>query len=104
MSTGDQPRPQPKQDLHPRKVLLNVWCDMFAVINFETLAPNQTITSQSYCYQLDKLNERLKEKRTSLINCKSVMEMENNTLCVRHSKQTSNIFSLLGVLTSITLA
>ena len=42
-------------------------CYVFCVIHFETLPPNQTITAQSYCDQLDRLNEMLKEKRSSLV-------------------------------------
>ena len=62
VSTGEQPRLQPKKDLHPRKMLLSVWWGIFGVIHFETLPPNQTITAQSYCDQLDRLNKMLKKK------------------------------------------
>ena len=44
----------------------------------ETLPPNQIITAQSYCDQLDRLNEMLKEKRSFLVNCKGVIYYHNN--------------------------
>ena len=51
---------------------------MFGVIHFETMPLNQTITAQPYCDQLDRLNKMLKEKRSSLVNCKGVIFHHNN--------------------------
>ena len=78
VSAGEQLRPQLKQDLHSCKVLLSVWWNMFGVIHFKILPPNQTITAQSYCDQLDRLNEMLKKKRSSLVNCKDVIFHHDN--------------------------
>ena len=44
----------------------------------EAFPPNQIITAQSYCDQLNRLNEMLKEKRSSLVNCKGVIFHHDN--------------------------
>ena len=61
---GDvQPEPDVKGDLHPKKVMLSVWWDIFGVIHFELLQPNATITAQYYCAQLQRLRQKLAQKR-----------------------------------------
>ena len=67
-----------KKNLHPCKELLSVWWDMFGVIHFETLPPNQTITVQSCSDQLDRLHEMHKEKRSSLVNHKGAIFLQDN--------------------------
>ena len=39
---------------------------------------NQTINSDVYCRQLNKLNAAVKEKRPKLVNCKGVIFHDDN--------------------------
>ena len=42
------PEPEPKDDLHPKKVMLSVWWDFEDIIYYELLRPNTTIDSKLY--------------------------------------------------------
>ena len=48
----DLPEPEPKNDLHPKKVMLSVWWDFEGIIYYELLLLNTTIDSKLYCEQL----------------------------------------------------
>ena len=44
----------------------SVWWDWKCVVFFELLPRNETINSDVYCRQLNKLNAAMKEKRPEL--------------------------------------
>ena len=48
------------------------------VVFFELLPRNQTINSDVYCRQLNKLNSAVKEKRPELVNRKGVIFHDDN--------------------------
>ena len=52
---------------------MSVWWDWKGVIFFELLPRNQTINSDVYYRQLNKLNAAVKEKRPELVNLKGVI-------------------------------
>ena len=76
-------RPWPKRDeslqttskaeLHQKKNMLSVWWDWKGVVFFELLPRNQTINSDVYCCQLNKLNAAVNEKWPELVNRKGVI-------------------------------
>ncbi|XP_017062383.1 histone-lysine N-methyltransferase SETMAR-like [Drosophila ficusphila] len=57
-----------KPGLTDRKVLLCVWWDWQGIIHYELLPYGQTLNSDLYCQQLDRLKTALMQKRPSLIN------------------------------------
>ena len=59
----DLPEPEPKNDLHPKKVMLSVWWDFEGIIYYELLRPNTTIDSKLYCEQLKNLKVPLQTNR-----------------------------------------
>lgn len=63
VAADEDPQPQPKGDLHPRKVMLSVWWDTRGVVYFELLPHNATITAAYYCSQLQKLSAELERVR-----------------------------------------
>ena len=63
VNRGDLPDPDPKADLHPKKVMLSVWWDFQGIIYFELLPPNTTVDSSLYCEQLQSLKDVLPAKR-----------------------------------------
>ena len=65
--------------------MLSVWWNWKSVVFFELLPREQTINSDVYCRQLDKLNAAVKEKRPKLVNRKCVM--------FHHDNATPHIFS-----------
>ena len=78
LSPGQKPIPTPKPGLHPRKALLCVWWDCIGIIHFEVLEMGQTVTSDIYCQQLDRLQQALITKRPSLVNRKGVVLLHDN--------------------------
>ena len=65
---GDElPQTTPKAEFHEKKIILSVWYDWKGVVFFELLPRNQTINSDVYCRQLNKLNAAVKEKRPELV-------------------------------------
>ena len=75
---GQDPIPTAKADLHPKKILLSVFWDYKGVIHYELLPNGQTIDAQVYCAQLDRLAEKILEKRPSLANRKGVIFHQDN--------------------------
>ena len=67
-----------KPGLHPRKVLLCVWWDYKGILYFELLSSGDTINSDKYCTQLEKLREVLAEKRPGLVNRNNVIFHHDN--------------------------
>ena len=66
---NEPPQTTSKAELHQKKILLSVWLDLKGVVFFEQLPRNQTINSDVYCRQLNKLNAAVKElvNRTGVI-------------------------------------
>ncbi|XP_014614689.1 PREDICTED: histone-lysine N-methyltransferase SETMAR-like [Polistes canadensis] len=58
--------------------LTQLWWDWKGLVYFELLPRYQTINSEVYCRQLDKLNAAVKEKRPELVNRKSVTFQQDN--------------------------
>ena len=55
---------------------MSVWWDWKGVVFFELLPRNQTINSDIYSRQLNKLNAAVKEKRPELVNRKGVINIK----------------------------
>ena len=53
--------------------MLYVWWNWKGVVFFELLPRDQTINSDVYCRQQNKLNTAIKEKRIELVNRKGVI-------------------------------
>jgi histone-lysine N-methyltransferase SETMAR len=67
-----------KRGLTNKKVLLCVWWDMRGIIYSEFLKSGQTIDSNIYCDQLDKVNANLKKNRPFLVNRKGILFHQDN--------------------------
>ena len=60
--------------------MLSIWSDWKGVVFFELLLRNQTINSDVYYRQLNKLNAAVKEKRPELVNRKGLsFQLDNAT-------------------------
>lgn len=59
----EQPEPEPKPELHPRKIMLSVWWDVQGIVLFELLPANTSITASYYCSQLERLSTKLEAVR-----------------------------------------
>lgn len=64
--------------LTARKVLLCVWWDWKGIIHHELLPYGQTLNSDLYCQQLDRLKLAIDQKRPELVNRKGVVFHQDN--------------------------
>ena len=72
------PQPDPKAELHSRKIMLCVWWDRRGIIHFELLNRNETVTADLYVQQLQRVHQSLLEKRPTLVNRKNVVLLHDN--------------------------
>ena len=68
----------PKAGLHLKKVMLCVWWDWKGILYYELLPNNETINSEKYCSQLDKLKTAIEQKRPEKANWKGVVFYQDN--------------------------
>jgi len=73
----EPPLTAPKAGLHLKKVMLCIWWDWKGIVYYELLPHNQTINSDKYCSQLDRLKAAI-EKRPELANQKGVVYYQDN--------------------------
>jgi len=69
---NEPPLATPKAGLHPKKVMLCVWWDWKKILYYELLPNNETINSEKYCSQLNKLKAVVKQKRPEIANRKGL--------------------------------
>ncbi|XP_024222499.2 histone-lysine N-methyltransferase SETMAR isoform X1 [Bombus impatiens] len=65
--------------LHPKKVLLSIWWDWKGILYYELLPEGQTINSEKYCTQLEKLKEAIITKRPEMMNKRGFVFHYDNT-------------------------
>ena len=53
----------PKNELHPRKVMLSVWQGVRGVIHWELLPTGCTVTADLHCQQLERVAAKLQGKQ-----------------------------------------
>ena len=76
--SGEAAQTVAKPGLTARKVFLYVWWDWQGIIHYELLPYGQTLNSDLYCQQLDRLNAALMQKRPSLINRGRIVFHQDN--------------------------
>ncbi|XP_076764839.1 histone-lysine N-methyltransferase SETMAR-like [Xylocopa sonorina] len=65
--------------LHPKKVLFSIWWDWKGIFYYELLPEGQTINSEKYSTQLEKLKDAIRTKRPELVNRRGVVFHHDNT-------------------------
>ncbi|XP_046145712.1 histone-lysine N-methyltransferase SETMAR-like [Osmia bicornis bicornis] len=75
---GDAPQTVAKPGLTARKGLLCVWWDWRGILYYELLQPGQTLNSDVYCQQLDRLKQAIVQKQPELANRKGVVFHQDN--------------------------
>jgi histone-lysine N-methyltransferase SETMAR len=75
---GERPLPTPKVELHQKKVMLCIWWDWKGILYYDLLPRNQTINSDVYFSQLDRLKAAIDQKRPELVNRKGVTFYHDN--------------------------
>lgn len=60
---GEQPKPEPKPELHQKKIMLCIWWDLSGVVYWELLPEGTTVRASLYSEQLDRVAEQIKKNR-----------------------------------------
>ena len=56
----------PKNELHPMKIMLNVWRGFKGIIHCEILSAGCTVTADLYCQQLNRAAAKLRGKHDGI--------------------------------------
>ena len=72
------PQPDPKAELHGKKIMLCMWWDSHGIIYFELLNRTETVTADLYVQQLQRFQQSLLEKRPTLVKLKNVVLLHDN--------------------------
>jgi histone-lysine N-methyltransferase SETMAR len=75
---GERPLSTPKAELHQKKVMLCIWWDWKEILYYNLLPRNQTINSDVYCSQLNRLKAAIDQERPELVNRKGVVFHDDN--------------------------
>ena len=55
----EAPKHFQKPNLHPKKVMVTVWCSAACLIHYSFLNPGETVTSEKYAQQIDEVHRKL---------------------------------------------
>ena len=67
----------PKVKLVPKKVIVTVWWSAAGLLHYSFLNPGETITSERYAQQSDKMHQKLRGLQPALTNRKSPILCDN---------------------------
>ena len=73
---NEPPPTTPKAGLHPKKVMLYIWCDWKGVLYYDLFPENQTINSNKYYSHLDQL--KAAQKHRELVSRKRIIFHQDN--------------------------
>jgi [histone H3]-lysine36 N-dimethyltransferase SETMAR len=63
LGAGESGIATPKNDLHPKKVMLSAWWGVRGIIHWELLPIGSTINAELYCQQLDRVAAKLRRRQ-----------------------------------------
>ena len=78
LDLGEAPKHFPKPNLHQEKVMVTVWWSAASLIHYSFLNPSETITSEKYAQQIDKMNRKLQSLQLALVNTKGPILLHDN--------------------------
>ena len=75
----EAPKPFPKPNLHPKKVMVTAWWSAAGLIHSNFLNPSETITSEKYAQQIDEMHWKLQHPPLVLINRTGLILLHDTT-------------------------
>ena len=70
-----------KAKFAPKKVMVTIWWSAAGLIYYSFLNPSETITSEKYAQQIDKIYGELRHLQQALLNRKGRILHSNPTVC-----------------------
>ena len=68
ISQGNRPVQQPRDGLHPKKIMLSLWWNIQRIVHYELWDNKQSITTNLYCNQLHHLKKNNFRQRPFLLS------------------------------------
>uniref|UniRef100_A0A0K0FGW6 Histone-lysine N-methyltransferase SETMAR (inferred by orthology to a human protein) n=1 Tax=Strongyloides venezuelensis TaxID=75913 RepID=A0A0K0FGW6_STRVS len=78
LDKNEDPKQFPKPQLTAKKVVVFVWWSCERLLHYEFPKHGGTINSELYCQLLDKVHQKLSQKRPSLVNIKGPILLHDN--------------------------
>uniref|UniRef100_A0A0K0FRR1 Histone-lysine N-methyltransferase SETMAR (inferred by orthology to a human protein) n=1 Tax=Strongyloides venezuelensis TaxID=75913 RepID=A0A0K0FRR1_STRVS len=72
------PKQFPKPQITLKKIMVSIWWSWDVILHYEFMKPGETVNSQLYCSQLEKVHKKLSKKRPSFINRKGPILLHDN--------------------------
>lgn len=97
LDRGESAKPVVKLDRFQEKAMLCVWWNYEQVIHYELVPDGQTINSDLYCEQLDRMYESLLVKYPALVNRGQVLLQHDNAKPHTSRKTKEKITKMHGI-------
>src|SRR5689334_1112966 len=78
LDKDEAPKPFPKPDLHPRKIMLSVWWSSKGMIHYSFLPKGKTIDSDRYVQEAAEMLKKLQKVDPYLANRKGPILLQDN--------------------------
>uniref|UniRef100_A0A0N5BU43 HTH_48 domain-containing protein n=1 Tax=Strongyloides papillosus TaxID=174720 RepID=A0A0N5BU43_STREA len=78
LDKDEAPKLFPKPKLSSKKLMVSVWWSAAGIIHYEFLKPGETIDSVSYCQLIEKMHQKLSQKRPAVVNRKGPILLHDN--------------------------
>uniref|UniRef100_A0A0N5C6I1 HTH_48 domain-containing protein n=1 Tax=Strongyloides papillosus TaxID=174720 RepID=A0A0N5C6I1_STREA len=78
LDKDESPKQFPKPKLSPKKIMVTVWWSAIGIIHYDFMKPGETITSESYFQQIEKMHQKLSQKVPALVNRKGPILLHDN--------------------------
>ena len=80
------PKHLPKPKVHQKKVVVTVWWSAAQLIHYSFLNPGETITSETYAQEINKMHWKLQHLQATLVNRKGPILLHNTTNHIWHNQ------------------
>jgi histone-lysine N-methyltransferase SETMAR len=78
LDEDEAPKHSPKPNIHQKKLMVTVWWSSAGIIHYSFMEPDQSITADVYCNQLDRMMGMLAIKKPRLVNRDKPILLQDN--------------------------